>query len=84
MTSLNGSAFEVDSAEVQTYITKFISGNDTAESKIQSHTLITNGRGDYIAPNHFEGVGLNSVDILKANNILERLMYTGENNLTCS
>ena len=57
MASLNGAAFEVDSAEVHTYIVKFISGNDTAESKIQSHTITNNGRKDYIAlKNHYNSV----------------------------
>ena len=35
MAVLTGAAFEVDSAEVQTYLVKFISGNNTAESKNQ-------------------------------------------------
>ena len=48
MASLNGSAFNVNSTEVHTYIAKIISGNDTAESKIQNYTLTTNGREDYI------------------------------------
>ena len=79
MASLNGVAFKVDSAEVHTYIVKFISGNDTAESKIQSHTITNNGRKDYIAlKNHYEGIGVNSVDILRADAILEKLNYSGE------
>ena len=79
MASLTGSAFEVDRAEVHTYIVKFISGNDTAESKIQGHTITNNGREDHIAlKNHYEGIGVNSVDILRADAILEKLNYTGE------
>ena len=65
MASLNGEAFEFDSAEVHTYIVKFMSGNKTAESKIQSHTQTNNGREDYISlKNHYEVVGVNAVDIL--------------------
>ena len=82
MARLNDQAFEVDSAEVHTYIVKFISGNDTTESKIQSHTLTNNGREDYIAlKTHFEGVGINLVDILKADEMLEKMSYTGEKQL---
>ena len=82
MARLNGSAFEVDSAEVHTYIVNFISGKDTVESKIQSHTLTNNGREDYIAlKTHFEGVGINLVDILKADEMLEKMSYTGEKQL---
>lgn len=61
---LNSTAFEVDSVEVHTYIVKFISGNDTAESKIQRHSQYTN-RVDYIAlKDHYEGVGVNDIDVL--------------------
>ena len=39
MAPLSGATFAVDSAEVHTYIVNFIAGNNTAESKIQSHIL---------------------------------------------
>lgn len=79
MADLNGAAFEVDSAEVHTYLVKFISGNNTAESKIQSNDHHSNGRLDYIAlKEHYEGVGVNAKDILRADSVLEKLTYTGE------
>ena len=37
MAPLNGESFVLDSSEVHTYITNFIAGNSTAESKIQPH-----------------------------------------------
>ena len=44
---LNGAAFITDSAEVHTYLVKFISENDTAESKIQTNAAQNNGQLDY-------------------------------------
>ena len=78
-TPLTGDAFRKDAAEAHTYITKCISGNSTAESKILSNTAQNNGRLDCISlKNHYEGIGVNSVDILKAEHTLESLFYSGE------
>ena len=79
MAILTGATFEVDSAEVYTYLVKFISGNNTAESKIESNERHSNGRLDYIAlKEHYASVGVNAKDILRAESILEKLTYTGE------
>ena len=76
---LEGPAFHADMAEVHTYITKYIAGNATAEAKIQVHAGDNNGRLDFAAlRDHYEGVGINSVDILKADTALESLFYSGE------
>ena len=65
MAPLNGEAFVSDTKEVHTYLVKFITGNTQAESKMQPHLNATNGRVDFKAlTDHFEGVGINSVDIL--------------------
>ena len=65
MAVLTGTAFEVGSAEVHTYLIKFISGNNAAESKIQRNDRHSNGCLDYIAlKEHYEGVGVNAKDIL--------------------
>jgi hypothetical protein len=38
-----------------------------------------NGRQDFIAlQEHYEGVGVNALDVTKANRILETLFYSGE------
>jgi len=67
MAPLAGPSYLVDAAEVHTYITKFVAGNHTAEAKVQPHLLLDNGRTDFIAlKDHYEGVGVNSIDILKA------------------
>ena len=79
MAPLNGEAFTIDAAEVHTLLVSFISGNATAESKIQGHTSENNGRLDYIAlKEHYEGVGILAMDITAADKILESLYYTGE------
>ena len=71
MAPLTGEAFAVDSAEVHTYLVNFIAGNTTAESKIQTHANEFNGRLDFQAlQEHFEGVGINPVDIVKADKAL--------------
>jgi hypothetical protein len=54
----DGKAFTIDAADVHTFIVNFISGNETAEAKIQAHEAQNNGRLDYIAlKEHYEGVG---------------------------
>jgi len=79
MAPLTGEAYAVDAAEVHTYLVNFIAGNTTAESKIQMHANAFDGRLDYKAlKEHFEGVGINSVDIVKADKALETLFYSGE------
>ena len=76
---LNGDAFETDASEVHTYLISFITGNRTAESKVLPHANDNNGRLDYLALKaHYEGVGVNAVEILKAEKVLADLFYSGE------
>ena len=44
MASLTGEAYVIDSAQVHTFIVNFVSGNETAEAKIQSFAAQTDGR----------------------------------------
>jgi hypothetical protein len=37
MAALDGEAFTIDAADVHTFIVNFISGNETAEAKIQAY-----------------------------------------------
>jgi hypothetical protein len=79
MAALDGEAFTIDAADVHTFIVNFISGNETAEAKIQAYEAQNNGRLDYIAlKEHYEGVGLHALDIMKAENTLNTLFYSGE------
>ena len=79
MAPLAGEAFATDGSEVMTYIVSFVAGNITAESKIQPYAADANGRLAYKAMEaHYEGVGMNAIDILKADKILDTLFYGGE------
>ena len=76
---LQGEAFKTDAAEVNTYIVSFIAGNSTAEAKILGNERMNNGRLDYMSlKNHYEGTGVNAIDIVKADKVLDTLYYAGE------
>ena len=78
MADLIDATYEVDNAEVHTYLVKFISGNNTAESKIQINDRHSNGCLDYIAlKEHYEDVGVNAKGILQAESILEKVNLYG-------
>ena len=79
MAPLAGDTYNVDASEVHTYIVKFVAGNPTAESKIQTHLNAHDGRRDFQAlVEHYEGVGIHSIDIVRADRILKSLDYIGE------
>ena len=79
MAPLAGEAYSVDAATVHTLRVNFISGNTVAESKIQVHEDDRDGRLDFKAlQEHYEGVGVLSLDITKAQSDLEELFYYGE------
>ena len=76
---LNGEAFDIDSAEVHTYIVNFISTNNVAEAKILGIAEQRNGREDYIRlRDHYEGVGIYAIAIKEADKVIENLIYNGE------
>ena len=50
-----------------------------AEAKVQPYVTMTDGRGaSKVLVAHYEGVGLHSVDIVKAGETINSLSYTGE------
>ena len=56
-----------------------MSGNKTAEIKMLPHTVLNNGRlDDRSLQEHYEGMGPNGVNILKSEETLTNLFYTGE------
>ena len=76
---LHGSAFMSDTIEVHIYLNKFVSDNDVAESKLQALTTFNNGRRDFLAlRDHYEGIGVNALDVTKADRLLDTLFYSGE------
>ena len=79
MAPLEGEAFTIDAAQVHTFIMNFISGNQTAEAKIQAYLDMHNGRMDFKAlKDYYEGVGVHSIQVTKAENTLKTLFYSGE------
>ena len=79
MAELAGESFVSDANEVHTYIIKFIAGNANAESKLQPYLDQANGRLDFqTLVSHFEGTGVHSYDITRADRILDSLHYAGE------
>ena len=76
---LAGEAFNIDAAEVHTYLQSLINGNETAEAKILPYTDQNNGRLAFIAlRDHYEGIGANSRELLIADKTMETLFYSGE------
>ena len=79
MAPLTGEAYTINAATVHTFIVNFISGNETAESKIQAHEENKDGRLDFKAlKDYYEGVGIHAVEITKAESTLKTLFYSGE------
>ena len=76
---LHGDAYTIDAAEVHTYLINFMSNNPTAEVKMLPHAAENNGRLDYRAlVEHYEGIGVLGVNVLKAEETLKSLFYIGE------
>ena len=76
---MTGEAFTADASEVHTYIVNFTAGNETAESKLLAIADQNNGPLDFKAlQEHYEGVGINSIAIRDADNVIEKLQYSGE------
>ena len=79
MTPLAGLLFIVDASQVHTYIVSFTAGNSTTEAKLSPRVTENNGQMDFRAlSNHYEGVGVKFINIIKAGSILEKLCYHGE------
>ena len=82
---MTGDLFGVDSTEVHTYLANMISGNSLAESKTQLNLAAKNRRLDFIAlQNHYLGVGIISIDVIKAETTLETLYTLEKRDPTCS
>ena len=76
---LLGEAFRIDANEVHTYLTNFMAGNETAESKMLPNANENNGRKDFLSlKEHYEGIGINAVNVIKAEEIIRTLYYSGE------
>jgi hypothetical protein len=76
---LSGDANAIDTVQVQTFLLNFVTGNDTAEAKIQGLRRAIDGREALKRlTEHYEGVGIQAIDIWEADEVLKTLFYGGE------
>ncbi|KAI2502013.1 Reverse transcriptase (RNA-dependent DNA polymerase) [Fragilaria crotonensis] len=76
---LAGNAYAIDTVQVHTFLLNFVTGNDTAEAKIQGLTRPNDGREAFKRlVEHYEGVGIHAIDIREADEVLKTLFYGGE------
>jgi len=76
---LEGNSYAIDTVQVHTFLLNFVTGNDTAEAKIQGLSRVNDGREAFQRlTEHYEGVGIHAVDIREADEVLKTLFYAGE------
>ena len=76
---LNGNSYAIDTIQVHTFLLNFVTGNDTAEAKIQGLRRVNDGREAFKRlVEHYEGVGIHAIDIREADEVLKTLFYAGE------
>jgi hypothetical protein len=79
MAPLDGESYAIDTVQVHTFLVNFVSGNDTAEAKIQGLQRPNDGREAFKRLiKHYEGVGIHAIDIREADEVLKNLFYAGE------
>ena len=79
MAPLDGNSYAIDTVQVHTFLLNFVSGNDTAEAKIQGLQRPNDGREAFKRlVEHYEGVGIHAVDIREADEVIKNLFYAGE------
>jgi hypothetical protein len=76
---LEGDSYAIDSVQVHTFLVNFVSGNDTAEAKIQGLQRPNDCREAFKRLiEHYEGVGIHAVDIREADEVIRTFFYAGE------
>ena len=81
--TLMGEAFNINAVEVNTFIVNLIAQNEEAESVIKvQEDKIDKKKGWKALKSHYEGIGVYSNDITKADLKLRTIAYTGVNNPT--
>ena len=76
---LTGNSYAIDTVQVHTFLLNFVTGNDTAEAKIQGLSRPNDGREAFKRlVEHYEGVGIHAIDIREADEVLKTLFYGGE------
>ncbi len=73
---LEGNSYAIDTAQVHTFLLNFVTGNDTAEAKIQGLRRANDDREAFKRlVEHYEGVGIHAIDIREADKVLKTLFY---------
>ena len=68
---LTGDSYVIDSVQVHTFLLNFVTGNDTAEAKIQGLQRPNDGREAFKRlVDHYEGIGIHAVDIPEADEVV--------------
>ena len=79
MAPLDSDSYAIDTVQVHTFLVNFVSGNDTAEAKIQGLPRPNDGRDAFKRlVEHYEGVGIHAIDIREADEVIKSLFYAGE------
>ena len=74
MAPLFGDSYAIDSVQVHAFLVNFVSGNDTAEAKIQGLLRPNDGREAFKRlVEHYEGIGIHAIDIREADEVLKNL-----------
>ena len=77
--SLEGNSYAINTVQVHTFLLNFVTGNNTAEAKIQGLSRPNDGREAFKRlVEHYEGVGINAIDIREADKVLKNHFYAGE------
>ncbi len=76
---LRGNLYAIDTVQVHTFPLNFVTRNDTAEAKIQGLTCPNDGCEAFKRlVEHYEAVGIQTIDIQEEDKVLKTLFYGGE------
>ena len=79
MVPLNVDVYLIDKDEVHTLNVNFVAGNETVETKTQTHNQPNDGRKDYQALfNFYAGPRVLAFDVTKVETIINLIYYNGE------
>jgi putative lipase involved disintegration of autophagic bodies len=63
-------------AQVHTFLVNFVTGNDTAEAKIQGLQQVNDGHEAYKRlVKHCDGVGIHAIDICEADKVTKNFLF---------
>lgn len=79
MSPIIGETFTINPSEVYTLLIKLFAGNKSAETKVQHYIATVNVLLAFKALiEHYKGVDLHSIDVIKAGQVIDSLFYVGE------